>query len=94
MRKIGFGVCVGAVAATALSFPVHANGGSCWGAASAAFAQLGEMGEHSATQETPRLGLRNLARALYEAGAIPDDSMDALGTFFAESLGLSLEACT
>jgi len=93
MRKIVFTVCIGAVAATAMSVPVQADGGSCWGAASAAFAQLGEMGEHSATQPTPRIGLRNLARSLYEAGVIPDDSMDALGTFVAETLDLSLEAC-
>lgn len=93
MRKIAFSVCIGAVAATAMSLPVQADG-SCWGAASAAFAQLGEMGEHSATQATPRLGLRNLARSLFEAGVIPEDSMDALGTFVAEALGLSLDACT
>ncbi len=66
---------------------------SCWGQASAVFAQLGEMGPHSSQQPNPRLGLRNLARALFEAGVIPDDTMAALGAFVADALGLSLEAC-
>lgn len=51
------------------------------------------MGEHASQQETPRLGLRNLARALDEAGVIPDDSMQSLGAFVADQLGLSIEAC-
>jgi hypothetical protein len=66
---------------------------SCWGQASAVFAQTGEMGEHASQQETPRLGLRNLARALADAEAIPDDSMQSLGAFVAGDLGLSIEAC-
>ncbi|TKB45668.1 hypothetical protein [Thalassotalea mangrovi] len=66
---------------------------ACWGQASKVFAQTGEMGKHSAEQPTPRLGLRNLARALYEAGVIADDSMEALGVFVADELGLSIEAC-
>jgi hypothetical protein len=66
---------------------------ACWGQATAVFAQTGEMGEHSSQQATPRLGLRNLARALADAGIIPDDSMQALGTFVANELGLSIQAC-
>lgn len=66
---------------------------ACWGQASSVFAQMGVMGEHSSAQETPRLGLANLARELYEAGAIADDSIQALGAFVAAELGLSLEAC-
>lgn len=93
MRKIVFGLCVGALAATALSAPTQASGNSCWGEASAVFAQMGEMGVHSASQPTPRVGLRNLARALYDAGVIPSDTMDALGAFVATELGLSLDAC-
>jgi len=45
------------------------------------------------TGPVPRLGLRNLARALYEQGVIPDDSMQALGVVVANELGLSIEAC-
>ncbi|GAB4442044.1 MAG: hypothetical protein Kow00120_10810 [Anaerolineae bacterium] len=54
---------------------------------------MGEMGEHASTQLTPRLGLRNLARALAADGVIPDDSMQALGAFVAAELGLSIDAC-
>jgi hypothetical protein len=66
---------------------------ACWGQASRVFAQTGAMGEHSSSFATPRLGLRNLARALAEAGAIDDDSMQALGAFVAEELGLRIDAC-
>lgn len=66
---------------------------ACWGQATKVFAQTGAMGEHASQQPTPRLGLRNLARALYDAGLLPDDSMDALGQFVAVELGLSIDAC-
>lgn len=66
---------------------------ACWGQATAVFAQMGDMGEHSSQQPTPRLGLRNLARALADDGTIPDDSMQSLGTFVANELGLSIDAC-
>lgn len=69
------------------------NPKACWGQASAVFAQTGAMGEHSSQQPTPRLGLRNLARALADQGVIPDDSMQALGRFVVSELGLSIEAC-
>ena len=68
-------------------------GQACWGQASAIFAQMGEMGKHASEQPNPRLGLRNLARALFEAGVIPDDTMEALGGFVAAELGLTLDAC-
>jgi hypothetical protein len=42
--------------------------------------------------DTPS-GLRNLARALYEAGVIADDSMATLGQFVASAMGLSIDAC-
>jgi hypothetical protein len=66
---------------------------ACWGQATAVFARMGEMGEHASQEPTPRLGLRNLARALAEQGVIPDDSMQALGQFVANTLGLTIEAC-
>lgn len=69
------------------------NDQACWGQATLVFAQMGEMGEHSSQQPTPRLGLRNLARALYEQGVIEDDTMQALGAFVAAELGLSIDAC-
>lgn len=77
------------------SVPSSANqrGNSCWGQATAIFAQMGLMGEHASQQENPRMGLRNLARALAELGVIPDDSMAALGAFVAGELGLGIDAC-
>ena len=71
--------------------PDHA---ACWGQASAVFAQMGEMGDHSSSQGNPRLGLRNLARALHADGIIPDDTMQELGVFVANALGLSIDACS
>jgi len=80
-----------------LAIPAGAQGPSnpnaCWGQATKVFAQTGEMGEHASQQATPRIGLRNLARALYEQGVIPDDSLQSLGQFVAAELGLTIEAC-
>jgi hypothetical protein len=69
------------------------NPQACWGQATRVFAQTGEMGEHASQQPTPRAGLRNLARALYDDGVIPADTMQALGAFVASELGLSIDAC-
>jgi hypothetical protein len=93
MRKLAVALSVGALLAVGNAGAAHGSP-SCWGQASAVFAQMGEMGEHSASQATPRLGLRNLARALADAGAIPDDSMASLGAFVATELGLSIDACS
>lgn len=70
-----------------------ASENACWGQATRVFARMGEMGEHASQEETPRLGLRNLARALYAQGVIADDSMQALGRFVSDVLGLSIDAC-
>lgn len=66
---------------------------ACWGQASKVFAQMGVMGEHSSSFDSPRLGLRNLARSLHASGDIPDDSMQALGAFVADALELEIDAC-
>lgn len=66
---------------------------ACWGQATAVFAQSGEMGEHASMQENPRVGLRNLARALYEDDTIPEDTMQALGAFVAAEYELEIDAC-
>jgi len=66
---------------------------ACWGQATKVFAMTGEMGEHASDQPTPRLGLRNLAVALYEDGILTDDSIQSLGQFVATELGLSIDAC-
>ena len=79
------------VTSTAFAGPSQPK--ACWGQASKVFAMSGEMGEHSSTFPTPRLGLRNLARELYDAGILADDSMQSLGQFVADELGLSIDAC-
>lgn len=66
---------------------------SCWGQATQVFARMGAMGEHASSFETPRLGLRNLARMLHEQGVLEDDSLQALGAFVARELGLEIDAC-
>lgn len=96
MKLLRTGLVTIAVAASSIAMAgpgSAASDNSCWGQASAAFAQLGQMGEHSSSFETPRLGLRNLARDLYSQGVLPDDSMQSLGAFVAEAEGLSIEAC-
>lgn len=67
---------------------------ACWGQATRVFAQMGEMGSHASSEPTPRLGLANLARALYDAGVISEPTMAALGAFVADALGLTIDACT
>ena len=69
------------------------NDQACWGQATRVFAQMGQMGQHASQQPTPRLGLRRLARALFDAGIIPNDSMQALGAFVAAELNLNIDAC-
>ena len=90
-------VLLAVLLASALLIPAAAQAApdddACWGQATSVFAQMGVMGQHASEQETPRLGLRNLARALHDAGAIPDDTLQALGAFATTELGLSIDAC-
>jgi hypothetical protein len=85
--------CTSDPGAVAVAEAAVAAAAACWGQASAVFAQMGLMGEHASQQPNPRLGLRNLARALAEMGVIPDDSMASLGAFVAAELGLEIDAC-
>jgi hypothetical protein len=55
------------------------NDHACWGQATAVFAATGELGQHASSEPTPRLGLANLARALYAQGTIPAPMVQALG---------------
>jgi hypothetical protein len=86
MLVLVFGVFGGSAAAAP-------GGNACWGQATKVFAQTEDMGLHSSSEATPRLGLRNLARYLYDEGVIPDDTMEALGVFVTGELGLSIDAC-
>jgi len=90
-RTVAFVSLIGAPL-SALAAPAN-QAQACWGQATKVFAQTGVMGEHASQEPTPRIGLRNLARALYEAGIIPDDSMYSLGVFVSYELGLSIDAC-
>ena len=89
---------IGAAAFSFLAFTVLATAqdmpsAACWGQASRVLAEMGEMGEHASEQSNPRVGLRNLARELYDEGVLVDDSLSALGQFVADELGLSIDAC-
>jgi hypothetical protein len=88
-------IVAASVAASLIGLPsVSAqSSNACWGQATAVFARMGVMGEHASGYDTPRLGLRNLARALYDQGVIEDDTMQALGAFVAAELGLDVGAC-
>jgi hypothetical protein len=66
---------------------------ACWGQATKVFAATGELGQHASSQPTPREGLANLARSLFDQGVIPAPTMQALGAFVAGQLGLSIDAC-
>jgi hypothetical protein len=69
------------------------NSQACWGQATKVFAATGELGQHASSQPTPRVGLANLARALFDQGVIPAPTLQALGAFVAAQLGLSIDAC-
>ena len=69
------------------------NDQACWGQATKVFAATGELGQHASSEPTPRLGLANLAQALFDQGVIPAPTMQALGAFVAAQLGLSIDAC-
>lgn len=94
LQGLSVDACTTDEAAIVTAENTAANNAACWGQASAVFAQMGTLGEHASQQPNPRLGLRNLARALYEAGVIPDDSMSSLGAFVAAELGLEIQACS
>lgn len=74
--------------------PAKAYTNACWGQATAAFAQLGEMGDHASQQATPRDGLGNLANDLYDAGLIDAPNLQALAAFLVSiDPDLTVEAC-
>lgn len=74
--------------------PATAYSADCWGQATAAFAQMGEMGEHASQQANPRDGLANLADALYDDGVIDEPTLQALGAWLVEiAPDLTVEAC-
>jgi hypothetical protein len=86
------------MAATLGVAPLTASAGTpndqaCWGQATKVFAATGQLGQHASSEPTPRLGLANLARALFDQRVIPAPTLQALGAFVAAQLGLSIDAC-
>jgi len=95
LAALGSGVVAGAPAASAAPLTASAapNDQACWGQATKVFAATGELGQHASSEPTPRLGLANLAQALFDQGVIPAPTLQALGAFVSAQLGLSIEAC-
>jgi len=95
VAALGSGVVAAAPAASAAPLTASAapSDQACWGQATAVFAATGALGQHASSEPTPRLGLANLAQALYAQGVIPAPTLQALGAFVAAQLGLSIDAC-
>lgn len=95
MRKLATAlVLVSFFALVLASAPAQAYTQACWGQASAVFAQMGEMGQHASQEETPRIGLANLASYLYDDGIIDAPTLQALGAWLVSvDPNLTVEAC-
>jgi len=66
----------------------------CFGQATAAFAKMGEMGEHASQQANPRDGLANLARYLYDEEVLDAPTLQALAAWLVSiDPDLTVEAC-
>ncbi|MBY5164041.1 hypothetical protein [Salsipaludibacter albus] len=89
MKRLGMSVLlaatvlVGSATAAAADTPDK----NCWGVVSAQRAQLGDLGQHSAAQATPRSGLGNVTRIF---GL---DHVGELGTLLASLDGLDETSC-
>lgn len=67
---------------------------ACWGQATAAFAQMGEMGEHASQQPTPREGLANLAQRLFDEAGVGDGTLQGLAAYLVSiDPDLTIDAC-
>jgi hypothetical protein len=74
--------------------PVKAYTQACWGQATAAFAQMDEMGLHSSQEPTPRNRLAIHASYLYDEGVLDASTLQALGAFLVSiDPDLIVEAC-
>ena len=75
--------------------PVAASDQNCWGVVSSQRAQAdGGLGQHTSDQDTPRLGLGNLARILGEAGVTDGTHISDLGRFLADVDGIDETHCS
>lgn len=74
-----------AVPGAALAVPDDSVPANCWGVVTSQFAKADRgIGEHSSSQTNPRLGLGNVAEALFEAGLIDDPHVSDLGALLAQ----------
>jgi hypothetical protein len=66
----------------------------CWGVVTSQRAvSEGDIGEHSAAQEVPRMGLGNFARFLFEAGLTEGPHISDTGSVAAELDELESTSC-
>jgi hypothetical protein len=71
--------------------PAHAN---CWGVVTSQRAvSVGDIGEHASAQETPRAGLGNVARALFDLGISSGPHVSDLGSALATLDDLDSTSC-
>ena len=58
---------------------------NCWGVVTSQFARADRgIGDHSSNQTNPRLGLGNVAKALFDQGLITDPHVSDLGALLAQ----------
>lgn len=90
MRKPSLTLLLVAVPALAIPSPALAAPGgdvppNCWGVVSSQLARAeGGIGEHSSSQTSPRLGLGNVAKLLFDLGLISDPHVSDLGALLAQ----------
>jgi len=67
---------------------------SCWGVVTAQRATTeGDIGAHASSQDTPRAGLGNVARLLFDLGISSGPHVSDLGTALASLDGLDATSC-
>jgi hypothetical protein len=94
MKTLMVALVLVAIFALALPMSAQAYTQDCFGQATAAFAQMGEMGEHASQQANPRDGLGNLARDLYKDGVLDAPTLQALAAWLVSiDPDLTVEAC-
>jgi hypothetical protein len=87
---IAAGLTLGTLTTAGAAIAAQPDDPDCWGVVTAQRAvSEGDVGEHSAAQDEPRLGLGNVARAILGEDAHVSD----LGTFLAEADELASTEC-
>ncbi|HSL66994.1 MAG TPA: hypothetical protein VK977_02410 [Actinomycetota bacterium] len=93
-RLVPILVAVVLVLVPATAFAGSPANPSCWGAVTSQRAvSEGDLGQHSSSQDTPRLGLGNVARLLFDLGVSTGPHVSDLGTALASIDGLESTSC-